>query len=105
MLEHHASLTEVRICTFLFPISMIAKNYIGDSGAEALAKAAVANQKMKALYLCTNISCEHILGNPQVSEAKRATLRANKRHNLELYPYSMSNPPLVTNCYLSGRCY
>ena len=104
MLEHHASLTEVRICTLLFPKIMIAKNYIGNSGAEALAKAAVTNQKMKALYLCTKISYEHLLGNPLVSEATRATIRANKRPNLEMYPYSMSNLPIVTNCYLSGRC-
>jgi hypothetical protein len=104
MLERHASLTEVRICTLLFCIIMIAKNYIGDLGAEVLAKAAVANQKMKALFLCTNMLCEPILGNPQVSEAKRTEIRAIKRPNLELYPYSMSNPPLVTNCYLSGRC-
>lgn len=80
---------------------MIAKNYIGDAGAEALVAAATTNAKIKALYICITILI-YITGNPLLTEATKVKLRAQKRSDLEMYPYIKRNPCIVMNYYLSG---
>ena len=47
----HKSLTELDLCNIYY-IILLAENYIGDVGAEALVQAASKNEKMKYLNIC-----------------------------------------------------
>ena len=42
------------------------------------------------------------IGNPLVTEETKVKLRAQKRYNLEMYPYIAFKPFIVMNYYLSA---